>query len=115
MGNIGQMNTTIDIITTEPYKDAEGFVTRGDRILATVKSYKETRNTTARWERIIGSAAFANVAAFFRFRKISGLDVKASHFIADSEGRYNIVSAEDVRGKGMYVEALCERLEGSAK
>ena len=46
MGNIGQMNTTIDIISTEPYKDAEGFITRGDRILATVRAYREVRNTT---------------------------------------------------------------------
>ena len=113
MGNIGQMNTTIDIISTEPYKDAEGFVTRGEHILATVKAYKEVRNTSARWERIIGSAAFAKVDAMFRFRKIPGLDVTASHFICDSEGRYNIVSAEDVRGRGMYVVALCEKLERS--
>ena len=113
MGNIGQMNTTIDIISTEPFKDAEGFVTRGDHILATVKACKEVRNTSARWERIIGSAAFANVEAIFRFRKIPGLDVTASHFIADSDGRYNIVNAEDVRGRGMYVTVLAGKLEGS--
>ena len=43
----GKMNTFIDIITTEPIKDAEGFVTKGDRILASVRAYKETRNTSA--------------------------------------------------------------------
>ncbi|MCL1796380.1 MAG: head-tail adaptor protein [Clostridia bacterium] len=111
----GKMTTTIDIISTEPFKDAEGFVTRGDRILATVKAYKEDRNTSARWEKIIGSAAFTGVTALFRFRKIPGLEVNASHFIADSKGRYNIVSAEDVRGKGMYVELLCEKVEGTMK
>jgi len=109
------MNTAIDIITTEPFKDAEGFVTRGDRILATVKAYKEVRNTSARWERIIGSAAFANVTAIFRFRKIPGLEVTVSHFLCDREGRYNIIGAEDVRGRGMYVEALAEKLEGTIK
>ena len=111
----GKMNTTIDIITTEPVKDSEGFATRGDHILATVKAYREVRNTSARWERIIGSAAFSNVTAIFRFRKIPGLEVTGSHFLCDGEGRYNIVGAEDVRGRGMYVEVLAEKLEGTMK
>lgn len=115
MGNIGQMNTTIDIITTEPVKDSEGFATRGDHILATVKAYKEARNSSAKWERIIGNAAFVNVTAIFRFRKIHGLEVTASHFIIDGGGRYNIIGAEDVRGRGMYVEVLAEKLEGTKK
>jgi hypothetical protein len=111
----GKMNTTVDIITTEPSKDAEGFVTRGDRVLATVKAYKEPRGVTARWERVISNAAFANAEAMFRFRKIPRLDVKTTHFIVDSDGRYNIISAEDVRGRGMYVEAYVERLEGTVR
>jgi hypothetical protein len=109
------MNATINMITTEPTKDAEGFVTRGDRVLATVKAYKEPRGVTARWERIMSNAAFANVEAMFRFRKIPGLDVTSTHFITDSDGRYNIISAEDVRGRGMYVEAYVERLEGTVR
>jgi head-tail adaptor len=109
----GKMNTFIDVITTEPTKDAEGFVTKGDHVLASVRAYKEVRNTTARWERIIGNAAFSSVTAMFRFRKIPGLDVNVRHFISDGENRYNIVSAEDVRGRGMYVEVLAEKLEGT--
>ncbi len=111
----GKMNTNIDIISTEPVKDAEGFVTTGDRILASVKAYKEVRNTTAKWERIIGNAAFSSVTAVFRFRKIPGLTVTTSHFISEADGRYNIVSAEDVRGRGMYVEVLAEKLEGTVR
>ncbi len=111
----GKMNTTIDIISTEPVKDAEGFVTTGDHILASVRAYKEVRNTSAKWERIIGNAAFASVSASFRFRKIPDLTVTTSHFLSDADGRYNIISAEDVRGRGMYVEVLAEKLEGSVK
>ena len=103
----------INIITTEPIKDAEGFATKGNRVLATVRAYKEVRNTTARWERIIGNAAFANVTAMFQFRKIPGVNVTVSHFISDSDGRYNIVSVEDVRGRGMYTICLAEKREGS--
>jgi len=111
----GKMNTTIDIISTEPIKDAEGFVIKGDHILASVKAYKEVRNTTAKWERIIGNAAFSSVTVMFRFRKIPHLPITTSLFIFDSEGRYNIINAEDVRGRGMYVEVLAEKLEGTVK
>ena len=109
----GKMNTKIDIITTEPEKDAEGFVTKGERVLASVSEYKEVSNTSAKWERIIGNAAFSSVTAMFRFRKIPNLTVTTSHFLSDGEGRYNIVSAEDVRSRGMYVEVLAEKLEGA--
>jgi hypothetical protein len=107
------MNVSVDIIAAEPFKDAEGFVTRSDRVLASVRAFKEVRNTSARWERIAGNAAFASVTALFRFRKIPGLKVKVTHFISDSEGRYNILSAEDVRGRGLYVEVLAEKQEGT--
>ena len=109
----GKMNAFINIITTAPTKDAEGFVTKGDRVLASVRAYKEVRNTSAKWERIIGNAAFSGVSVMFRFRKIPGLTVDTTLFITDADGRYNIVSAEDVRGRGMYVEVLAEKTEGS--
>ena len=111
----GKMTTFIDIISTVPVKDADGFVTNGDTILASVRANKETRNTSAKWERIIGSAAFATVSAVFRFRKIPDLEVNSTLFISDADGRYNIVSAEDVRGRGMYVEVLAEKLEPSVR
>ena len=109
------MNTFIDIITTAPVKDAEGFVTHGDTVLAGVRAFKEVRNTSAKWERIIGNAAFYGVSAMFRFRKIPDVDVDTTLFISDADGRYNIVSAEDVHGRGLYVEVLAEKTEGSVK
>ena len=111
----GKMNSFIDIISTAPTKDAEGFVSKGDRVISSARAYKETRNTSARWERIISNAAFSSVTAMFRFRKTPGLTVDTTLFISDADGRYNIVSAEDVRGRGMYVEVLAEKLEGSVK
>ena len=113
--SFGKMNTNIDIVSTEPIKDAEGFVTKGDRTLASVKAYKEVRNTTAKWERIIGNAAFSSVTVMFRFRKIPNLTLMTSLFISDSEGRYNIINVEDVRGRGMYIEVLAEKLEGTVR
>ena len=51
----------------------------------------------------------------FRFRKIPGLTVTTSHFISEADGRYNIINAEDVRGRGMYIEVLAEKLEGTVR
>lgn len=111
----GKMNAFIDILSTESVKDAEGFASHGDTVLASVRAYKEVRNTSAKWERIIGNAAFASVSAMFRFRKIPDVDVDTTLLIAAADGRYNIVSVEDVRGRGMYVEVLAEKTEGSVK
>jgi hypothetical protein len=36
--SFGKSNTFIDIIITTPTKDAEGFVTHGDTILASVRA-----------------------------------------------------------------------------
>jgi hypothetical protein len=58
-------------------------------------------------------AAFSEATAMFRFRKIPGVTVDATLVVADADGRYNIVSAEDVRGRGMYVEAFCEEVKPS--
>ncbi|GHV35381.1 hypothetical protein FACS18949_13230 [Clostridia bacterium] len=45
-----KLNTFIDIISTTPTKDAEGFTTYGDTVIASVRAYKETRANTAAWD-----------------------------------------------------------------
>ena len=109
---IGKMNKTIDIISTSPVKDAEGFVTKGDTVIATVRAYKEERHGNEKWANM---AAFSTATALFRFRKIPGLVVDTTMFITDDSGRYRIVSTEDVRGRGMYIECLAEKQEGSVR
>ena len=110
--SFGKMNTFIDIISTTPAKDAEGFATTGDTILASVRAYKEDRHGGERWTNM---AAFSTASSLFRFRKIPGMEVTAEMLITCSDGRYRILSAEDVRGRGMYIEVLAERLEPSVR
>jgi hypothetical protein len=107
-----KLNTFIDIISTEPTKDAEGFVTRGDAVLASVRAYFEPKNSTEKWSNM---AAFSTVNALFRFRRIPGVVVIPSFIIVCESGRYRIISVEDVRGRGMYVEVLAEKIEGTVK
>ena len=108
--SFGKMNSFIDIISNAPVKDADGFVTQGDTVLASVRAYKEDRNGSERWANM---AVFSEASVLFRFRKIPGIEVSPALFIVCGDKRYRITNAEDVRGRGMYVECLCELVERS--
>lgn len=110
--SFGKMNTQIDIVSEAPMRDAEGFVTKGDHVIASVRAYKEDRHGNERWA---NRAAFSEATTLFRFRKIPGVEITTAHFILCDGERYNIVSTEDVRGRGMYMEVLTGTLEGSVK
>ena len=100
----------IELLTSTPTKDAEGFAAPGDTTLANVRAYKEEKNSTEKWA---NRAVFAEASALFRFRAIPGLTVDTEMFLICDGVRYNILSAEDVRGRGMYVEALVKAVDGS--
>ena len=101
--SIGRMNSFIQIASNEPSKDSEGFVTNVNNILTSVRAYREEKHASEAWK---NRAAFSAATTLFRFRKIPGLTITTSMFIVCGDERYNIVSAEDVKGRGMYVEAL---------
>jgi head-tail adaptor len=94
----GKMNTFIDIVSAAPSRDAEGFAACGDTVLVSVRAYKEEQRGSERWANM---AAFSEATALFRFRRIPDVDVDAALIIVEGARRYNIVSAEDVRGRGM--------------
>ena len=108
----GKMNTFIDIITATPVKDDEGFVNTGDTVLASMRAYKEERHSTEKWA---NRAAFSTATALFRFRKMPSLEINTSLCVVCSDERYRILSVEDVKGRGMYIEVLAEKLEGTVR
>jgi head-tail adaptor len=108
----GKMNAFIDIVSAAPSKDADGFVTTGDHVVASVRAYKEDRHGNERWANM---AAFSEATALFRFRKIPGVEITTTLFIVCGGERYRIVSTEDVRGRGMYIEVLAEKQEGTVR
>ncbi|MGI6121359.1 MAG: head-tail adaptor protein [Saccharofermentanales bacterium] len=110
--SFGKMNTFVDIVSTEPVKDSEGFATKDDTVLASVRAYKEDRHGSESWA---NRAAFSKASALFRFRKIPGLEITASLVLVCADGRYNIVSVEDVKGRGMYIEVLTEKIQSTAR
>jgi len=102
------MKTFIHIIEKiTDNKDSEGFANPSEKIVASTRAYKEERHGNKRWANM---AAFSSATVLFRFRKFPRYVVTAKNFILELEGGdiYNIVSVEDVRGRGMYIEVLAE-------
>jgi head-tail adaptor len=110
--SFGKMTTFIDIVSTVSIKDSEGFVTKGDNILASVRAYKEDRHGSERWTNM---ASFSSATTLFRFRKIPDLTVTTEMTIVCEDGRYQILSVEDVRNRGMYVEVLAEEIKPTVR
>ena len=108
--SFGKMNTFIDIISAEPVKDDEGFVNTGDTVLASVRAYKEDRHGNEKWA---NRAQFSEATDLFRFRCIPGIAVTTAMTIVNGDGRFEITSVEDVKGRGMYIEVLAKEVKQS--
>ena len=105
--SFGKMRELIDIVETVTVKDADGFATSTDDVLASVRAYHEERHGNTSWA---NRASFSTASSLFRFRVILDFHVTPSHQIICRGERYKILSVEDVRGRGMYVECLAERI-----
>ena len=99
------MRHVIEIISAESDKDSMGFVSQGETVLAKVRAYKESRHGSEAWK---NRAAFSTANTLFRFRAIPKIPISTAMYIRCGEERFNIISVEDVRGRGMYVEVLAE-------
>ena len=104
--SFGKMNGFADIVITKRVKDNEGFSTTADEVLASVRVYREGRHGSQRWANL---AAFSEATDLFRFRCIPGLTVTTDQFLICDDCRYDIVSVEDVKGRGMYIELLAKK------
>lgn len=103
--SFGKMNTFIDIIEKVTINDSEGFSTEIDNIVATIRAYREGRHGTEMWA---NRATFSEATDLFRFRCIPGVTITTAMLIACENGRFEITSVEDVKGRGMYTEVLAK-------
>ncbi len=106
----GKMNNFIELISTEPVIDPEGFAVSKDTVLKRVRAYKEERHGNERWA---NNAVFSEATALFRFRKIPDIKVTTKLIISCEDEKYNILSVEDVKGRGMYIEVMAKKIEPS--
>ena len=108
--SFGKMNGFADIVKTRQVKDSEGFAHSEDKVLASVRVYREGRHGSQRWANL---AVFSEATDLFRFRCIPGLTVTTDYFLVCGGERFDITSVENVKGCGMYVEALAKKVVSS--
>lgn len=108
--SFGKMNAFIDIIQTKMMKDPDGFSIETDVIVASIRAYLEGRHGTEKWA---NRAVFSDATDLFRFRSIPNVTVTTSMVIICEGKRFEITSVEDVKGRGMYIEALGKKVEAS--
>jgi head-tail adaptor len=108
--SFGKMNTFIDIIEKVTIKDSEGFSTEIYNIVATIRAYREGRHGTEMWA---NRAAFSEATDLFRFRCIPDVTITTAMLIVCDDGRFEITSVEDVKGRGMYTEVLAKEVKPS--
>jgi len=101
------MNTLISIAREVVTKDAEGFATKTDQVLALTFAYREGRHGSQKW---VNRAAYSEATDLFRFRVIPGLSVNTAQVILCGDDRFEITSVEDVKGRGMYLEMLAKKV-----
>ena len=108
--SFGKMNTLIDIVEKVTIKDAEGFRTEVDNIVASVRAYREGRHGNEKWA---NRAQFSEATDLFRFRCIPGVMITTAMVVINENGRFEIASVEDVKGRGMYIEVLAKEVKPS--
>ena len=106
--SFGKMNSFIDIISIENVIDEEGFSEKIENVVASVRAYKEDRHGTQKWANM---AAFSEATTLFRFRKIPNVDITTKLYILHEGIHYDIVSVENVRERGMYIEVMTKKVE----
>ena len=105
--SFGKMNGFAELIATKNVKDSEGFSTTVDEVLASIRVYREGRHGGQRWANL---AAFSEATDLFRFRCIPGVEIKTDQILISDGDRFEIISVEDVKGRGMYTEVLAKKV-----
>ena len=108
--SFGKMSTQIQITQKQVTLDSEGFQTESDVVVATVRAYREGRHGSEKWA---NRAAFSEATDLFRFRTIPGVRISTDmRLFCDGSG-FEITSVEDMKSRGMYIEALAKEVQPS--
>ena len=105
--SFGKMNRIAEIVEKRRIKDAEGFTSDQEVTLAAIRVYREGRHGSERWANL---AAFSEATDLFRFRTVPGLVITTEHYLVCDGEQFDIVSVEDVKGRGMYTEVLAKKV-----
>ena len=100
---LGSMNKKAKIVRHASLKDSEGFTTEVEETIAEIRCYTEGRHGSERWANL---AAFSEATDLFRFRRIPNVKITEEMFIIFEDEKYDILSVENIKGRGMYIEVL---------
>lgn len=106
--SFGKMNTKIYIIETVSSKDDEGFSSKEEEIIASVRAYKDEQHGSRKWANM---AAYTKANATFQLRKIPGIFIEPGMLIRCDTVEYKIISVEIIRR--IYIEIAAEKIEAS--
>ena len=101
MATLGKMSEHIDLIQPIVSKDAAGFATTSDEVIASV----QVRHASGAW---VNRAAYTKADLLFRIRAIPGVKITEAMEISSARGRCVIDAVEYL---GRYVEILAHRTE----
>lgn len=108
--SFGKMNGLALIKRHYKEKDSDGFKNDTDLVLASIHCYREGRHGSKRW---VNLSSFTDATDLFRFRAIPNLKI-TTDYVLEYEGEvFKILSVENVKGKGMYVEVLAKKVESA--
>lgn len=108
--SFGKMSTQIQITQKRVALDDEGFQTESDVVIADVRAYREGRHGSEKWA---NRAAFSEATDLFRFRAIPRVRISTDMRLLCDGSVFEITSVEDVKGRGMYIEALAKEVQPS--
>ena len=107
---LGLMNKKAKIISITRETDSEGFSFEQVEALAEIRMFVEGRHGSEHWANL---AAFSEATELFKLRRVPGLTITTKHYVEIDGTRYNVLSVENVKSRGMYIEILAKRVEAS--
>ena len=105
MATLGKMSEHIDLIQPMVTKDAAGFATTRDEVIASVRADMEVRHASPAW---VNRAAYTKADLLFRIRAIPGVKITEAMQISSARGRCVIDAVEPI---GRYLQILAHRTE----
>jgi hypothetical protein len=106
--SFGKMNTQIDIVDTTLIKDNEGFSSKGEEIIASVRAYCDERHGSRKWANM---AAYTKANATFQMRRIPDVVIEPGMLIRCDTVEYKVLSVEVIMG--FYLEVAAEKIEAT--
>lgn len=106
--SFGKMNTFIEIIDTISIKDNEGFSSKGEEIIASVRAYRDERHGSRKWANM---AAYTKASATFQMRRIPDVVIEPGMLIRCDTGEYKALSVEIIMG--FYIEVAAEKIKAA--